>query len=299
MGILMKTETKAKRSKQLLWGGLSLIMGFPFLAAGVSAALLNGRLGRGLSITALIVFVSWYLSGFQGAAITAVCAAVIAISARSGYTMLKTLYLCSGTALLTGGLLSLGFPGFMNIGEAELSPLREVYLSAGLTSNTIDSVFSLITYYSPGIGAAHIVLGSIVSLLFFRSLPGEHGAMPFQETPSFRMHWGFAWVPIICLITLVLSSTADVPDAALRTAKNLLVFSALPYGIEGFQVTMKWIKGKPGMVFMLIMGTVFAPPFVLGGLILLGILDTWMDYRKKIDQRIERIKNEGSSDQNS
>ncbi|MCD4707759.1 MAG: hypothetical protein K8S62_08470 [Candidatus Sabulitectum sp.] len=274
-------------------------MGFPFLAAGVSAALLNGRLSRGLPVTAVIVFLSWYLTGFQGAAVTAICTTVIAISARSGYSMLKTLYLCTGIALFTGGLLSLEFPGFMNIGEAELSPLREVYLSAGLASDTIDRVFSLITYYSPGIGAAHIVLGSILSVLFFKSLSVKNESMTIRGTASFKMHWGFAWVPIICLITLVLSRTAPVPDLLLRIAKNLLIFSSLPYGIEGFQVAVKWARGMPGMVFMLIMCAVFAPPFVLGGLILLGILDTWFDYRKKIDKRIERMKNEGSSDQNS
>ena len=292
-------QTKRKRPTQLLWGGLSLIMGLPFLAAGVSAALLNNRLSRGLPATAAIVFLSWYLSGFQGAAVTAVCAAVIAISARSGYSLLKTLYLCSGIALLTGGLLSLGFPGFMNIGESELSSLREVYLSAGLESDTIDSVFSLITYYSPGIGAAHIVLGSIVSVLFFKSLSGKNMSMTIRGTANFRMHWGFAWFPIICLVILVSAGIAPVPDLVLRIAKNLLVFSSLPYGIEGLQVAVKWAKGKSGMVFVLMMSAVFAPPFVLSGLILLGILDTWFDYRKKIDIRIERMKNEGSSDQNS
>ncbi len=288
-----------KRPKQLLWGGLSLIMGFPFLAAGVSASLLNSRLNRGLPITAAIVFLSWYLSGFQGAAATAVCAAVIAISARSGYSLLKTMYLCSGVALFSGGLLSLEFPGFMNIGEAELSPLREVYLAAGLESGTVDRMFSLITYYAPGIGAAHIVLGSIVSVLFFKSLTGKKESPTIHGTGNFRMHWVFAWIPILCLITLVSTRTFPVPDLVLRIAKNLLVFCSLPYGIEGFQVAVKWAKGIPGMMFILIMSAVFAPPFILGGLILLGILDTWFDYRKIIDKRIERMKNEGSSDQNS
>ncbi len=290
---------KRKRSTQLLWGGLSLIMGFPFLAAGVSAALLSGRLNRGLPFTAAIIFLSWYLAGFQGAVITAICAAVTAISVRLQFSLLKTLYLCSGLALLAGGLLSLGFPGFMNIGQSELDPLREVYLSAGLETDTIDTVFSLITYYSPGIGAAHIVLGSIVSVLFFKSIMGKSKNMVIQGTTLFRMHWGFAWVPIFCLIILVSARATFVPDVVLRIAKNLLVFSSLPYGIEGFQVAVKWAKGTPGMVFVLIVIAIFAPPFVLGGLILLGILDTWFDYRKKIDIRIERMKNEGSSDQNS
>ena len=74
---------------------------------------------------------------------------------------------------------------------------------------------------------------------------------------------------------------------------------ALPYGIEGFQVALRWAKSIRGMVFILIMSSIFVPPFILGSLILLGILDTWFNYRKTINQKIERMKNEGSSDQNS
>ncbi len=98
---------------------------------------------------------------------------------------------------------------------------------------------------------------------------------------------------------LVTARSLPVSPLILRIAKNLLIFCSLPYGIEGFQVAIKWAKNAQGMIFILIMTAVFAPPFFLSVLILLGILDTWFDYRKKIDIRIERIKNEGSSDQNS
>jgi len=286
------------RLKQLLFGGLSLLAGVPFLAAGVSAKLLTGRLSRGLPVAALIVFLSWYLAGFQGAALVAVCAAVTAIAARSEYSLLKTFYVSSGFTLLAAALLSLGFTGFMNIGEPELEPLREIYVSAGLDSGTIDHVFSLITYYSPGIGAVQIVLGSIFSVLFFRSLNRNSKSTAITGETRFSMHWAVAWIPIVSLILLVTAGMSHVSDVALRIAKNLLVFSALPYGIEGLQVAVKWAKGLPGVAVMLVVSAVFAPPLVLGGLVLLGILDTWFDYRKKIDLRIERMKNEGSSDQN-
>jgi hypothetical protein len=292
-------QTKRERSKQILLGGLSIIAGFPFLAAGASAALLQGKLVKGVPAAAAILFLCWYISGFQGAAITAVCAAVASISARSRYTLLKTIYLCSGSALLTGGLLSLGYTGFMNIGETELEPVREAYLSAGLESGTIDQVFSLLTYFSPGIGAIHIVLGSMIAVLFFNSLVRSSAIVGAGENTRFRMHWAIAWIPIICLITLVSSRNAAIPSSAMRIAGNLLVFIAFAYGLEGLQVAVKWAKRIPGMVFMLAFSAIFAPPLILGGLILLGILDTWFDYRKKIDIRIERNKNEGSSDQNS
>jgi hypothetical protein len=287
------------RLKLLLLGGLSLLTGLPFLAAGFSAKLLTGRLNRGLPAAVVIVVVSWYLTGFQGAALTAVCAAVTAVAARSGYTILKTLYASSGFTLLTAALLSLGFPGFMNLGETELEPLRSIYVSAGLDSGTVDHLFSLITYYSPGIGAVQIVLGSILSVLFFQSLNHRSTSSVIKGKARFSMHWAVAWIPIVSLTVLVTAGMSHVSPLALRMAKNLLVFSALPYGIEGLQVAVRWVKSLPGMALMLILSAVFAPPVVLGSLVLLGILDTWFDYRKKIDLRIERMKNEGSSDQNS
>ncbi len=292
-------RTNKTRLKQLMLGGLSLLAGLPFLTAGFSAKLLAGRLSRGLPVVALIVFVSWYLAGFQGAALAAVCAAVTAIAARSGYSLLKTFYASSGFTLLAAALLSLGFAGYMNIGESELEPLREIYVSAGLDSGTIDHVFSLITYYSPGIGAVQIVLGSIFSVLFFRSLNYNTKSSAITGEAKFSMHWAVAWIPIVSLIVLVTARKSHVSPLALRIAKNLLVFCALPYGIEGLQVAVKWVKSIPGMTVMLILSAVLAPPVVLGILVLLGILDTWFDYRKKIDLRIERMKNEGSSDQNS
>ncbi len=79
-------------------------------------------------------------------------------------------------------------------------------------------------------------------------------------------------------------------------AGNLLLFMALPYTVEGFQVAVHWAKGIPGMLVLLAVSAIFATPLVVGGVLLTGILDTWFDYRNKIDQRIERTENEDSSD---
>ena len=285
------------RAGMFLWGGLALITGLPFLAAGVSASLLSGRLGRGLSLTAVLLFAVWYFTGFHGAGVTAVCAATAAIAAGSGFSLMKTLYWTAGLTLLAGALLSLAFPGFMNIGEQDLEPLREVYLSAGMETAVIDRVFFLIVHYSPGIGAIQLTAGAIAAGLFFRSLPGIAKAYPQLTVPArFRMHWGTAWIPIMCLLAIVYSRSSEVPPLLLRASGNLLLFSSLPYFIEGLQTTVHWARAVPGMVILLVISAFFAIPVVAAMVLLAGILDTWFDFRTKIDQRTERMKNEDSSD---
>ena len=283
--------------KQILLGGTSLVLGIPFLLAGFSSALLNGDLKKGLPLTVVLVVVAWFLNGFQGAVLMAICSSVTTIALKIKKSFLSTVIICSGLALLTGTLFSFFEPGLMNISDSELQPLKEVYASAGLASSEVDQLFSIITYYSPGIGAIQIVLGVIISILFFNSI----SKTKFLGSLHFRMHWATAWIPIIFLMVLVYSKNMShpLPSNFLRFSKNFLVFMALPYGVEGFQVAFKWAKSIKGMVFILIMSSIFVPPFILGSIILLGILDTWFDYRKTINKKIERIKNEGSSDQNS
>jgi hypothetical protein len=285
------------RAGMILWGGLSLLAGLPFLAAGISASLLTGRLSRGLPVVALLLFAVWYISGFHGAAVTAVCAVAAAFFSRSGFSLLKTIYWTTGLSILSGGLLSLAFPGFMNIGEAELEPLRDVYLSAGMESGTIDQVFSLIVHYSPGIGASQIAAGSVAAVLLYRAVCMKRNSCPgIAESARFRMHWGIAWIPIVCLAAAVYSRNSTLSPNGVRAVGNVLLFMALPYTIEGLQVAAEWAKGIPGMAVLLVISAFFATPLIAGGVLLLGILDTWFDYRTKIDNRIERMKNEGSSD---
>lgn len=281
----------------ILWGGLSLLAGLPFLAAGISASLLTGRLSRGLPVVALLLFAVWYISGFQGAGVAAVCAVTAAFVSRSGFSLMKTIYWTAGSSILAGGLLSLVFPGFMNIGETELEPLRDVYLSAGVESGTIDQVFSLIVHYSPGIGASQIAAGSVAAVLLYRTVCMKRRSCPgIAESARFRMHWGIAWIPIVCLATAVYSRNHAISPNVLRAVGNVLLFMALPYTIEGLQVTAKWAREIPGMAVLLVISAFFATPLIAGGVLLLGILDTWFDYRTKIDNRIERMKNESSSD---
>lgn len=280
-----------------LWGGLSLISGLPFLAAGIAAYFLSGSLYRGIAFTSVLLFAVWYLTGFHGAGVTAVCAVTAAAACRSGFPAMKAILLTAGFTLFAGGIFSLWFPGFMNMNLTDLEPLREVYVSTGMDSGTVDRVFQLIIHFSPGIGAIQLVAGAIASVFLFRSICRKTGrSHALQGQVRFNMHWGTAWIPILCLFTIILARTQPVPDLVERIAGNLLLFMSLPYFIQGLQVVLLWISLVPGMVFLLIISVVFATPLVAAAILLTGILDTWFDYRKKIENRIERINNEGSSD---
>ncbi len=283
------------RAGVFLWGGLALLTGLPFLAAGFSASLLTGRLERGLPLTAVILFAVWYLSGFHGAGVAAVCAGTAVLCASRGFSAMKTILWTGGLTLAAGWLLSLGFPGFMNVTEADLAPLRDIYLSSGMDEGMVDRVFALIVHFAPGLGAVQLAGGAAASVLLFRSLPRTARTFPELSVPvRFRMHWGVAWIPILCLLAIVLDRSSPLPEWILRAAGNLLLFMAVPYSVEGLQTAVHWARRIPGMIMLLVIAGLFATPVVAAAILLVGILDTWFDYRKRIDN--ERNSDEDSAD---
>ncbi|PIE51822.1 hypothetical protein CSA37_09690 [Candidatus Fermentibacteria bacterium] len=291
------TLIKKSRTGVLIWGIASLVAGLPFLAAGTAAWLLSEKLYRGLTITAVLLFAVWYLTGVSGAVVSAVCAVTAVSAARSRLSVMKGIIWTTGLSLLSGGLLSLGFSGFMNISPVEIDSLREMYTSAGIEASLVERIIELVIYFSPGIGAVQLAGGSVVAFMLFRALSLNSGTLNYlQEKVQLRIHWAFAWFPIICLLAVVGARSFPLPDPLVQTAGNLLVFIALPYFLEGLQVVLAWAKRLPGMMFLLAAVTVLATPLILGLTLVTGILDTWFDYRKKLENRIERNENEGSSD---
>lgn len=287
---------KKQRSGAFVWGGISLLAGLPFFAAGLSAGLLLKKPITGLVAVALILFAVWYLTGFTGAALTAVCSVTAALSARAGGTLLRGILLSCGLTLAAGVLLSLWLPGLMSTDPSELEPLRDFYLSAGMEQSMIDRVFHLISYFYPGMGAAQIILGSLAAVLFFSWTCRTGAFSEANAASSFRIHWSLAWIPILCLGIIALSRSSQISPWLLRAAANALVAVSVPYFLLGLIVALRWARAIPGMLFLLILSALFALPLVMGVILVTGILDTWLDFRKKIENRLERKNNEGSSD---
>ncbi|HPJ29617.1 MAG TPA: hypothetical protein PLM22_11855, partial [Candidatus Sabulitectum sp.] len=63
---------------------------------------------------------------------------------------------------------------------------------------------------------------------------------------------------------------------------------------EGLQTAVHWARRIPGMIMLLVIAGLFATPVVAAAILLVGILDTWFDYRKRIDN--ERNSDEDSAD---
>jgi Na+/H+-dicarboxylate symporter len=58
---------------------------------------------------------------------------------------------------------------------------------------------------------------------------------------------------------------------------------AAPYGIIGFMVLAALTRRRPMLSFLALMLVFTAAPLALAAVVLTGILDTWLDFRKKIE----------------
>ena len=83
-----------------------------------------------------------------------------------------------------------------------------------------------------------------------------------------------------------LADRYQLADLALYTvrywstaAENVLVVCGALYAVRGAAVMSRFLR--PGVAFLLIViATIFLLPFALVGLVLLGLADTWIDFRR-------------------
>jgi hypothetical protein len=76
---------------------------------------------------------------------------------------------------------------------------------------------------------------------------------------------------------------APLPEAWQVMGANLLMVWAVLYAVRGLAVFLAGSKRVPGPVIAtLTVIAMFLLPFVLGGLTLLGLADTWLDFRRRL-----------------
>jgi Predicted membrane protein (DUF2232) len=99
---------------------------------------------------------------------------------------------------------------------------------------------------------------------------------PFREFGfNDQLVWG--WVLGLALVLLPL------PSPALLLGQNLLLVWAALYATRGLAVfATAWARVPGGVIVVLAIVAVFLLPFLVGGLMLLGLADTWLDFRRRL-----------------
>lgn len=145
--------------------------------------------------------------------------------------------------------------------------------------------------------AASAVLQAYINLflvrLLVRRLPSMPGDVPW--VPPFRSWkwpwyfvWGFILVRLLMLVLSLLGVPADIWE---RAAINLDLFFVYLFFIQGLAIMWYYFDHYKVGKFLRILLVVFL--VMAGGVMLLfvalvGILDTWFDFRRRLDQKDKR-----------
>jgi hypothetical protein len=101
--------------------------------------------------------------------------------------------------------------------------------------------------------------------------PAPFAAFQFSD----QLVWGWVVGLVLCLLPL--------PSVWSAVGGNLLLVCSAVYAVRGLAVFSAGSRRVPGLVIAtLTVIAMFLLPFVLGGLTLLGLADTWLDFRRRL-----------------
>lgn len=159
--------------------------------------------------------------------------------------------------------------------------LRAQWQSAGIPADLIDQMVSLM--HSAGqLYPALLAIAGIAGLRLAWAWYHRVAARPLGPPPAPFREFGFndqlVWGFVVSLSLALL----PVPEPWRIAGSNLLlVFGAL-YAARGLAVVLAQAGRVPPPVWMvLVFLATFLLPFVVGGLTLLGLADTWLDFRRR------------------
>jgi hypothetical protein len=159
--------------------------------------------------------------------------------------------------------------------------LRDQWRDAGAPQELIDQVSAMMHSVSqlyPGLLAIAAIAGLRLAWAWYHRLAMRPLGPPPAPFRSFgfsdQLVWG--WVGALALTLL------PVPEPWRLAGANVLLVLGVLYAVRGLAVFLTQsgrVAGPIGGVLVLI--AVFVLPFVVGGLTLLGLADTWLDFRRR------------------
>lgn len=162
------------------------------------------------------------------------------------------------------------------------SVVREQWRGAGAPQELIDQAGAMVHSVSqvyPGLLALAGIAGLRLAWSWYHRLAVHPLGAPPAPFRSFvfndQLVWG--WVVAVAL------ALAPVPEPWRLAGANLLLVLGVLYATRGLAVVLTQAGGVAGPVAA-VLGfiAVFLLPFVAGGLTLLGLADTWLDFRRRL-----------------
>lgn len=103
--------------------------------------------------------------------------------------------------------------------------------------------------------------------------------LPLGRLAEFRFNDQLVWGVVIGLAALVL----PVPATIREVGANLMLFFGGLFALRGLAVVRTWLRQAPGpLLGFMALSLLFMLPVAAGGLLSLGLADTWLDFRRRL-----------------
>lgn len=266
-------------------GIILILMGIPFVGMTVMTLMMVAPESRfGLPLALATLFIVFLISDFTGALIAATGAGFMTAFIGSGRSFRFSVALAATATALASLFGTLLLPEQSLLSGDSVETLMQFYSSAGMSTSEILFVMDILMYVLPSLLALWavggvIASGAAVKLINRRKgielgLPGEH---------SMRLGLIPAWI-LIAALAVNLAGSGYLQQAAV----NISIFMILPYSIVGLAVCRKALDLYPQGFIMAVLAGILFPPLAVGLLMIAGILDTWFDFRMRLNRIDER-----------
>jgi len=272
----------------LLLGFMLVVMGIPFVGMAIMTVLLLSDSRSGGIPGALLVLAGvYFLTDFMGAFIASVGAGFMSASLRSGRDLVWSVTLAAGVTSVVSLIGMLVFPELSLLAPRSVEAILQIYSSTGLSPLQVNTVFNVFLFIVPSLMILWAAGGTMVAGGFTAILSARRGK-PLLSANGGRVSLGLvpAWLLIIALAVNLTGS--GLPYSVRQGAINASIFLALPYMVVGFQISRAILKTMPGLILPVFIFAIFLPPVAMGGMVLLGILDTWLNFRLRLAKHVER-----------
>lgn len=224
------------------------------------------------------------------AAAVLVCGAFLALTLWQPSNGVGRAVTATATAGAVLGLwmwrLGIGWSRLVSGVNQELSTyetvVRDQWRSAGAPQQLIEQTGALMHSVSqlyPALLALAGIAGLRLAWSWYHRLAVHPLGAPPAPFRTFRFsdQLVWAWVAALALVLF------PVPEAWRLAGANVLLVLGVLYTARGLAVVLAQSRGLAGPVAT-VLGfiAVFLLPFVVGGLTLLGLADTWLDFRRRL-----------------
>ena len=204
---------------------------------------------------------------------------------------LAALALAGVTLIFWGWWLGIGWQ------DIQYSVLRQGWeMARELTQSTggsgtaaLAGAMPLAEMVSQGVGPMAAVFPSLMALCalaglamawsWYQRITHEPLGGPLGQLAQFRFSDQLVWGMVAGIALLVVPA-----DEAVRVAgQNLVLFFGGLYVVRGLAIARSWSRQAPGLLLgLMALSLLFILPVALGGLLSLGLADTWLDFRRRL-----------------